>query len=302
MSSPDALASWLQRFSAYLEHERRLSPQTLTAYTRDLERTSDWARKQGLSRWHELTQHHVRQFIAGRHRKGIAAKSLQRELSSVRSFFRFLMREGQAEANPALGLRAPKTTRPLPNVLDPDQISHLLEVPGDDAVAIRDRAIMELFYGSGLRLSELVSLDINDLPRENDLLEIVGKGAKTRRVPVGGMAHEALARWLKVRGDLANEGETALFVGVRGRRISPRTIQTQLQRRAVEQGTPGKVHPHLLRHSFASHLLESSGDLRAVQELLGHADIATTQIYTHLDFQHLAQVYDKTHPRARKKR
>ncbi len=302
MSSPDALASWLERFRAYLEHERRLSPQTLTAYARDLDRTADWLREQGMSRWDELSQHHVRHFIAARHRKGIAAKSLQRELSSLRSFFRFLMREGQADANPALGVRAPKTARPLPNVLDPDQIGHLLEIPGNDAVALRDRAIMELFYGSGLRLAELVSLDINDLPRENDLLEITGKGAKTRRVPVGGMARQALARWLEVRCELAKGDENALFVGVRGRRISPRTIQTQLQRRAVEQGTPGKVHPHLLRHSFASHLLESSGDLRAVQELLGHADIATTQIYTHLDFQHLAQVYDKTHPRARKKR
>lgn len=302
MTAPDALASWLERFAGYLEHERRLSPRTLAAYIHDLELVAGSARARGISHWPRLTQHHVRQYIAERHRAGLSARSLQRELSSVRALFRFLMREGEADSNPALGVRAPKSRRRLPQVLDPDQVGHLIEIPGDDPVSLRDRAIMELFYGSGLRLSELVGLDVNDLPRNDDLLEITGKGAKTRRVPVGGLAREALDHWLAVRGQIAADDETALFVGVRGRRISPRTIQTQLQRRAVEQGTPGKVHPHLLRHSFASHLLESSGDLRAVQELLGHADIATTQIYTHLDFQHLAQVYDKAHPRARKKR
>ena len=302
MSAPDALASWQERFTEHLRHERRLSPRTLEAYRHDLDLLAAWARYNGIDRWSRLTQHQVRRYIADRHRRGISAKSLQRELSSVRTFFRFLMREAQAAANPALGVRAPKAARRLPGVLDPDQVGHLLEVPGDDAVAVRDRAMMELFYGSGLRLSELVGLDVADLPRSDDLMEITGKGAKTRRVPVGSLARQALDRWLGVRQQLAAEGEAALFVGVRGRRISPRTVQTQLRRRAVEQGTPGKVHPHLLRHSFASHLLESSGDLRAVQELLGHADIATTQIYTHLDFQHLAQVYDKAHPRARKKR
>lgn len=303
MSGPDeALDDWLSRFVTYLTHERRLSPRTVTAYRRDLSVLHGWCRAQRVTTWAELTQHHVRHYAAQRHRQGISAKSLQRELSSIRSFYRFLMREGAASANPALGVRGPKVRRRLPAVLDPDQVARLLDMPADDPVALRDRAMMEMFYGAGLRLAELVALDVGDLPRDDDLLEVTGKGAKTRRIPLGRMAREALKGWLGVRSRLARADEPALFVGVRGRRISPRTVETQLRRRAVEQGTPANVHPHLLRHSFASHLLESSGDLRAVQELLGHADISTTQIYTHLDFQHLAQVYDRAHPRARKKR
>ena len=303
MGDPGAsLDDWLGRFVTYLSHERRLSSRTVTAYRRDLAGLREWCVAESIGSWAMLTQHQVRHYAARRHRLGISAKSLQRELSSVRSFFRFLMREGAATANPALGVRGPKVRRRLPEVLDPDQVARLLDMRTDDPVALRDRAMMEMFYGAGLRLAELVALDVSDLPRDDDLLEVTGKGAKTRRVPVGRMARDALQAWLKVRVQLARTGEPALFVGVRGRRISPRTVETQLRRRAIEQGTPAHVHPHLLRHSFASHLLESSGDLRAVQELLGHADISTTQIYTHLDFQHLAQVYDRTHPRARKKR
>ena len=302
MAETDPLSAWLQRFTSYLTHERRLSPRTISAYRRDLDVLRQWCVEQGITEWSRVTQHHIRQYITRRHRQGVSAKSLQRELSSARTLFRYLMREGAAAANPALGVRGPKVRRRLPSVLDPDQVARLLDMPEHDTVAIRDHAMMELFYGCGLRLAELVGLDTADLPRADDLLEVTGKGAKTRRVPVGTMARSAIDRWLRVRSQLADTDEPALFVGVRGRRISPRTVQTQLRKRAIEQGAPTNIHPHLLRHSFASHLLESSGDLRAVQELLGHADISTTPIYTHLDFQHLAQVYDKAHPRARKKR
>jgi integrase/recombinase XerC len=298
----EALTVWLDRFDAYLTHERRLSPRTVTAYRRDLATLQAWCRQHEMASWTALSQHHVRQYAAERHRRGISAKSLQRELSSIRTLYRFLMREHAVPVNPAVGVRGPKVRRRLPAVLDPDQVARLLDVRSQDPVALRDLAMMEVLYGAGLRLAELVALDVADLPRSDDLLEVTGKGAKTRRLPLGRMAREAIARWLAVRGRLARADEPALFVGVRGRRISPRMVETQLRRRAIEQGTPANVHPHLLRHSFASHLLESSGDLRAVQELLGHADISTTQIYTHLDFQHLAQVYDRAHPRARKKR
>ena len=298
----DTLAVWLDRFAGYLNHERRLSQRTVTAYRRDLATLQAWCRERGIGSWAGVTQHHVRQYAAERHRRGVSAKSLQRELSSIRTLYRFLMREHAAPANPALGVRGPRVRRRLPAVLDPDQVARLLDVRADDPVALRDRAMMEVFYGAGLRLAELVALDVIDLPRGDDLLEVTGKGAKARRLPLGRMAREAISRWMKVRAQLARADEPALFVGVRGRRISPRVVETQLRRRAIEQGTPANVHPHLLRHSFASHLLESSGDLRAVQELLGHADISTTQIYTHLDFQHLAEVYDKAHPRAHKKR
>ena len=204
-------------------------------------------------------------------------------------------------SNPAEGVRAPKVRRHLPHTLDADQLGRLLELPGEDPLDHRDRAIMELFYSSGLRLAELVALDVRDVQAGDDVLEVVGKGHKSRRVPIGRFARAAIERWLAARGTLAKARETALFVSRRGTRISARAVQERLRRRAIEQGVPQHVHPHLLRHSFASHLLESSGDLRAVQELLGHADIGTTQIYTHLDFQHLAQVYDQAHPRARRK-
>jgi integrase/recombinase XerC len=212
------------------------------------------------------------------------------------------MRESVAEANPALGVRAPRVRRKLPATLDADQLAQILDFDDDSPVGRRDRAIMELFYSSGLRLAELVALNLGDIDFNDGMVEVTGKGAKTRRVPVGGLAREALQQWLGERGALAANGEPALFVGVRGQRISRSTIQKQLNRRALEQGALRRIHPHLLRHSFASHLLESSGDLRAVQELLGHANISTTQIYTHLDFQHLAEVYDKAHPWARKKK
>jgi integrase/recombinase XerC len=298
---PDTLQTWLEAFLRHLRDERRLSPRTLESYARDLNALVNWLDQREIPQWAQLTQHHVRQYLAERHRKGRSPKSLHRELSSLRSLYRYLLREGVAEANPALGVRAPKVNRTLPTTLDADQLSQVLEFDDDSPVGLRDHAIMELFYSSGLRLAELVSLDLGDIDPHEKMVEVTGKGAKTRRVPVGRQALEAIQAWLKVRSAMAVADEPALFVGVRGRRISRSTIQKQLRQRSIEQGAPRNIHPHLLRHSFASHLLESSGDLRAVQELLGHANISTTQIYTHLDFQHLAEVYDKAHPRAKKK-
>ncbi|MEN8214002.1 MAG: tyrosine recombinase XerC [Pseudomonadota bacterium] len=299
-------ADLVDEFVDYLRYERRLSAATLQSYQRDLKQFSSWLRQQapssGRVAWQRIHQHQVRAWIASRHREGVSGKSLQRQLSSLRAFYRYLLREGAAVGNPAEGVRAPKQRRSLPHVADADEVARLLDMEGSDPLLLRDRAMMELFYASGLRLAELVSLNVDDLPAVGDQLEVTGKGAKTRRVPVGGMARKAIDAWLKVRARLASAAEPALFVSKRGRRISPRTVQQRLAYRAQQQGLPQHLHPHMLRHSFASHLLESSSDLRAVQELLGHADISTTQVYTHLDFQHLAQVYDKAHPRARKRR
>ncbi|MCU7907069.1 MAG: tyrosine recombinase XerC [Candidatus Thiodiazotropha sp. (ex Epidulcina cf. delphinae)] len=296
------LQEWADRFIEHLRTERRLSPHTSESYGRDLRAAIQWFEKLRMDSWARLSQHHIRQYIAARHRQGFSAKSLHRELSALRSLFNFLLREKQLESNPALGVRAPKVRRKLPATLDADQISRLLEVDDDSPVALRDRAIIELFYSSGLRLAELIGLDLDDINLSEQLVEVTGKGDKTRRVPVGRQAREAIGQWLEIRLRMASPDEAALFVGVRGKRISRSTVHRQLHAWSIRQGTPRNIHPHLLRHSFASHLLESSGDLRAVQELLGHANISTTQIYTHLDFQHLAEVYDKAHPRARKKR
>ena len=292
----------LQQFLDYLRFERRLSPRTVEAYQRDLLEYLQFCEQHELPPWQGVPQQQIRRYAAARHRDGLSGKSLQRHLSSLRGLFNFELREGRIAHNPAEGVRAPKVKRKLPHTLDVDQVGHLLEIPGDTPLERRDRAIMELFYSSGLRLSELAALDIQALRNTDGLLDIVGKGGKARRVPVGRLAREAVDAWLQVRGELASREESALFVSQRGTRLSPRSIEARIQKRARERGMPRNVHPHMLRHSFASHLLESSADLRAVQELLGHADISTTQIYTHLDFQHLAQVYDQAHPRARKKK
>ena len=291
----------LDAFLDYLHYERRLSPRTLTAYRRDLGNFLSWLGEQGISDWTRVDSQQVRNYAAGRHRQGLSPKSLQRHLSAIRAWFRFLLREGGVRTNPAEGVRAPKVNRRLPHTLDADQLAHLMELPGDSALDRRDRAIMELFYSSGLRLAELVALDVSDMHSSDGLLQVTGKGNKTRRLPVGRYAREAVDHWLAIRPQIASSRESALFVSQRGTRLSPRSVEARLRRRAIEQGMPRHVHPHMLRHSFASHVLESSGDLRAVQELLGHADISTTQIYTHLDFQHLAQVYDQAHPRAKRK-
>ncbi|MGA7981165.1 MAG: tyrosine recombinase XerC [Chromatiaceae bacterium] len=299
---PESTASeLLEAFLHHLAHERRLSVLTLASYQRDLARIRDWLEGGGIRSWVQLDQPTVRQYVAWRHRRGVSGKTLQRELSALRSLYRYLIREGVIGHNPAQGVRAPKAARRLPATLDADHLSALLNRPADDPLTLRDTAMIELFYSSGLRLAELVSVNLGDIDVQDATLEVIGKGAKTRRVPVGAKALEAIRRWLEVRGGYATAEERALFVSSRGIRIHPRTVQQRLQHWASKQGANRSIHPHLLRHSFASHLLESSGDLRAVQELLGHSDISTTQIYTHLDFQHLAQVYDKTHPRAKKK-
>jgi len=219
-------------------------------------------------------------------------------------FFNYLIKQHHIEHNPVAGIAAPRRGRKLPKVLDVDQTSSLMEIPvANDIYAIRDKAILELFYSAGLRLSELVNLDLNDYQPEQNKVRVLGKGNKQRDVPVGSKAREALAHWLEKRSQMKidQQSQSAIFIGQRGKRISPRTIQKRMREWAIKQGIDINVHPHMLRHSFASHLLESSGDLRAVQELLGHNDISTTQIYTHLDFQHLADVYDKAHPRSKKK-
>ncbi|MCG5499319.1 tyrosine recombinase XerC [Ectothiorhodospira lacustris] len=307
MNAPEA-ALTDRRIQAYLGHlarERAYSPHTVSNYRRDLMVLRGYVPFHGAepdSDWSHVTVHDIRALVAARHRAGASGRSLQRLLSSVRGFFNYLIREGVVGANPAQGVRAPKTPRKLPEVLDVEEVGRLVEIPGDSLPALRDRAILELFYSSGLRLSELTSLDCTQLDLADGMVRVLGKGRKVRQVPVGRKAREALAAWLRVRAQWAAVDEPALFVARHGRRLTPRAIQKRMARRALAQGLERHVHPHLLRHSFASHMLESSQDLRAVQELLGHADIGTTQIYTHLDYQHLAQVYDAAHPRARRQK
>jgi integrase/recombinase XerC len=284
-----------------LNVERRLSPHTLSNYRRDLEQARDFATGQAITSWREFTTHHLRAMVAAQHRAGIGGRSLQRLLSAVRSFYQYLLREGVVGANPAIGLRAPKAPRRLPKTLDVDQTARLLDWDSNDPLAIRDRAIMELLYSSGLRLSELLNLELGDLDLKDGTVRVTGKGRKTRVVPVGRHARSALQQWLGIRATFTTQS-SVLFLSRRGERLAPRTVQQRLQQWGSKRGLPMRLHPHMLRHSCASHVLESSSDLRAVQELLGHADIATTQIYTHLDFQHLAKVYDNAHPRARKKK
>ena len=291
----------VDNFLVYLKNERGLSARTITAYQRDLKLLLQFLEKEEIDRPEQVTQHHIRSFIAQRHRQGLGGKSLQRLLSAVRSLFRWLLREGLAEHNPATPVKAPKSPRHLPATIDADSIGQLLEIPCDTPLAIRDKAIMELFYSSGLRLSELASLRWEQLDLASGMVTVTGKGNRTRMVPVGGKAVEALKEWRKNHGQFTTFEQPFVFVSQRGNPIAVRTIQSRIHYWAKHQGIPQNIHPHLLRHSFASHMLESSGDLRAVQELLGHADISTTQIYTHLDFQHLAKVYDKAHPRAKKK-
>ncbi|MHB8424558.1 MAG: tyrosine recombinase XerC [Gammaproteobacteria bacterium] len=296
-----ALADWIDRFIGHLAHERRLSPLTAASYRHDLDTFRQYCEQQRVADWNAIDIHHVRAFVSARHRQGLSPHSLQRLLAAVRSFYNYLLREGAARNNPANGVHAPKAPRHLPITLDADQMAQLLEIRGDAPATVRDRAIMELLYSSGLRLAELISLELHDVDLHDATVRITGKGSKTRIVPVGRQALAALADWLKLRVQLAKPEDTALFVGPCGGRLSPRSVQARLKRWGIAQGVQQGIHPHLFRHSFASHLLESSGDLRAVQELLGHANISTTQVYTHLDFQHLARIYDQAHPRARKR-
>ncbi|GAA4494749.1 tyrosine recombinase XerC [Pseudaeromonas paramecii] len=301
---PEALAPAVEAFLQHLRVERQLSPHTLTNYRRHLGECSAHLAELGLDDWHWLKAPLVRALVVRLHKGGRQApRTLATKLSALRSFGDYLVRQGVLKANPARGVVTPKQGRPLPNNLDVDELHQLLNLTDEsDPLAVRDRAIMELFYSSGLRLAELVALNVADLVPGERMLRVLGKGSKERVVPVGRLALEWLAKWLALRPAFVAPGsdEPALFLSQQHRRLSPRSVQKRLAEWGVKQSLPSHVHPHKLRHSFATHLLESSGDLRAVQELLGHANLATTQIYTHLDFQHLAQVYDQAHPRAKR--
>ena len=297
----DPAMKWIDSFLAKLRNERNYSPHTLKSYSRDLQSLIAFCDEQKITEWADIDDQFIRSLISKRHRQGLSGSSLQRVLSTFRSFFKYLLIEGVVKNNPAQNIQAPKANRKLPSTLDVDSVSRLVEIKGDEVETVRDRAMLELFYSSGLRLSELSLLDNDDGKSSlSGTIRVRGKGDKERDIPVGEKARVAIKSWLARRSELANEKEQALFVGKQGKRIHNSVIQKRLKYWAKIQGIDMNVFPHLLRHSFASHMLESSGDLRAVQELLGHADISTTQIYTHLDFQHLAKVYDSAHPRAKK--
>ena len=287
-------------YVAWLRNEKQYSALTAENYTRDLRHLFELAAETPLA---QLKIHHIRRFIAQLHGKGLGGRSLARMLSAWRGFFTYLMRDHGLTDNPCAGLRAPKSPKTLPQALSPDEAVRMVDLPGDTPEALRDKAMFELFYSSGLRLAELVGLDCE--PMRADLhageVRVTGKGSKTRIVPLGSHAISALQAWLTVRDQLAKADEPALFVGQRGSRIAPRVVQLRMKQWGIKQGITSNVHPHLLRHSFATHVLQSSGDLRAVQEMLGHASISTTQVYTHLDFQYLSKIYDAAHPRAKKK-
>ncbi|CAG7857126.1 Tyrosine recombinase XerC [biofilm metagenome] len=289
-------------FLNQLTVEKRASSHTVSSYQRDLKRLTHYCKEKDIHTWTTLKQQDLRAHIAARHRQGISSLSLQRELSAIRSFYAYLLKNRLAENNPAQHVKAPKQPRKLPKTLDVDQVNGLLNANSDSILEIRDLAMFELFYSSGLRLSELSGLDLTDLDLTgNSLLVRSGKGGKARILPIGSKAVAAINRWLQEREKLSGIIDAALFVTAKGRRLGQRSIEIRLGRWCKTKGLQEHVHPHMLRHSFASHMLESSQDLRAVQELLGHSNISTTQIYTHLDFQHLADIYDKAHPRARKK-
>jgi len=289
----------LRDFLGHLANERRLSQNTVLNYERDIVALLALAADIPLAK---LQIHHIRRFVSQSHARGLDGRSLARMLSAWRGFYRYLARDHGYTHNPCIGLRAPKAKKILPQVLSPDEAGRLMDIPGDDALAVRDKAIFELFYSSGLRLSELTSLAPADINFSDATVRVTGKGGKTRVIPVGSHAVRAVQTWLAARASLVKVGGEALFVNRNGTRLTPRAVQYRIKRWALKLGLNSNVHPHVLRHSFASHVLQSSGDLRAVQEMLGHASISTTQVYTHLDFQSLAKVYDAAHPRAKKKR
>ena len=302
VAKPESLSIPIENFINYLRFEKQLSSHTQSNYQRDLKVLQDFCVEQNVNVWKQITPNQMRFFAASAFRKGLGPTSIQRRLSACRSFFSYLLAEGEVDINPVLDVRAPKAPRRLPKTLDVDQMNQLLNMQGEGLVFLRDKAILEMFYSSGLRLAELVSLNLDSIDYSENLVRVLGKGSKTRILPVGKQALQALKKWLAVRSDWVKDSdEPAIFVSNRGTRISHRNVQQRVKYWAKKQGINHDLHPHQFRHSFASHLLESSSDLRAVQELLGHADISSTQIYTHLDFQHLASIYDKTHPRAVKK-
>ncbi len=293
------LRAHTESFVGHLSHEKRASPHTCSAYRRDLAAAAEWFDSRGIADWARVTPADVRELLAARHRAGLKPASLARLLSTLRSFYVWQMREGLARTNPAVDVRAPKRAAKLPETVDVDDLAAMLDVTPETAIDIRDHALLELFYSAGLRLAEVIGLDLGDVDLSAREARVLGKGARQRTVPVGTRAVYALTRWLAVRGHWAGVGEPALFVSQRGTRISRSSVAARMDAWARRHGLPVHLHPHKLRHSFATHVLESSADLRAVQELLGHAHITTTQIYTHLDFAHLAKVYDAAHPRAR---
>ncbi len=288
---------FLEGYIAWLRNEKRYSPLTLENYTRDIQHLFGLAAETPLD---QLKIHQIRRFVAKLHGGGLSGRSLARMLSAWRGFFVYLIRDHGLTENPCSGLRAPKSPRALPQSLSPNEAARLVDFPADTPEAIRDKAMFELLYSSGLRLAELVNLDPAQLDLTGGEIRVTGKGNKTRVVPLGRYAVTALQGWLAVRAQLAQPDEAALFVGQRGMRISPRVVQLRLRQWGIRQGITSNVYPHLLRHSFATHVLQSSGDLRAVQEMLGHASISTTQVYTHLDYQYLSKIYDAAHPRAKK--
>ncbi|MPW31359.1 tyrosine recombinase XerC [Agarivorans sp. B2Z047] len=292
----------IERFLHYLEVERRYSPATISSYQRSLLQQSKLLENLGCSSWSQVTSANVRSVLLKLKTSGLSARSMANKLSALRSFYNYLLQQQKVSLNPVAGVSAPKQNKPLPKNLDVDSLNQLLSMQGDDLVASRDLAMMELFYASGMRLAELVSLNVQDIDFKQRQVIVTGKGNKQRWVPFGSKAEQALKHWLKQRRLLVmDEEEPALFVSVRQQRISHRTVQKRLQYWAQQMQLSSTLHPHKLRHSFATHLLESSGDLRVVQELLGHANLATTQVYTHLDFTHLATSYDAAHPRAKRK-
>jgi len=312
------LAVEIQRFRHYLSSEKQLSPRTLESYLRDLSRFQQFCQQHDLRQLPQVEADHIRQCLAKLRHEGLGGTSLQRWLSALRSFFRFGIRQEWLQTNPAVGIQAPKSPKKLPKTLDVDQVAQFVETPaaaatsapaapGDSLLQLRDSAMLELMYSSGLRLAEVAVLDLQDLNMSEGLVRVTGKGNKQRTVPVGSVALNALQAWLNQRqletetGTIAPD-EPAVFTGKRGRRLSHRAIQQRFRQISLQSGMATPVNPHMLRHSCASHMLESSGDLRAVQEMLGHANIATTQVYTHLDFQHLSKVYDNAHPRAQRKK
>ena len=290
----------LPEYLEFLNFERGLSALTRENYARDISQLIKLADTTALK---DLQNIHIRRFIASLHSKGLGGKSIARMLSSWRGFFTFLVNRKGFTQNPVVGLRAPKSAKTLPQALSIEQASKLVDIGGDDVLSIRDHAILELFYSSGLRLSELVNLNIDALDFSEGTVEVTGKGNKTRIVPMGAHAMQAMQKWLQIRSTISitDQASKPVFIGLQGRRISQRNIQYRLKEWSIKQGINSSVHPHMLRHSFASHVLQSSGDLRAVQEMLGHANISTTQVYTHLDFQHLSKTYDAAHPRAKKR-
>lgn len=302
-SNNNDLDNALSEFIDYLTFEKHYSTHTTSNYLRDLNSLSDFLKHQDIHNWASVTTAQIRQYIAQKHHQGCGGKSLQRQLSSIRSLYRYLIHNNKLETNPVNGIAVPKSGRKLPHVYDMETFEQLINITEKSPIALRDRAILELFYSSGLRLSELAQLNIDTINFDSRLVRVTGKGAKQREVPIGRYAIDALKTWLGIRNNISSTGidSNALFISNRGTRLATRSIQQRLTFWAKKQGLGQHCHPHLLRHSFASHLLESSGDLRAVQEMLGHADISTTQVYTHLDFQHLAKIYDNAHPRARKK-